>query len=168
MTCPPLSGSTVQLATHADAAELLVLQRCCWVTEAIANDTLSVPPLHEDLATVARWIDDMSVWVVRVDGRLVGSVRAVLVDGGWQIGRLMVAPDLSGYGLGRWLLELAERNAPLAATRLELFAGSRSERNLRMYASAGYVARPPDPLGIAQHISGATYLVKALGSGACG
>ena len=82
-------------------------------------------------------------WVVRRAGRLVGSVRARLTSrGGWDIGRLMVAPDLQGQGLGRLLLEHAEEAAPPEATTYLLFTGARSAGNLRMYKKAGYRLRP--------------------------
>ena len=46
-----------------------------------------------------------STWVVRAEGRLVGAVRGRLGRRtAWDIGRIMVAPDLQGRGLGRLLL----------------------------------------------------------------
>jgi tRNA (guanine37-N1)-methyltransferase len=59
----------------------------------------------------------------------------------------MVAPDLRGRGLGRWLLDQAVAAAPDEARRLALMTGARSEANIRMYRRAGF--RPdreqPDP-----------------------
>lgn len=76
----------------------------------------------------------------------------------WQIGRLMVAPDLAGNGLGRRLLQHVEQNAPEHITRFELFTGSRSLRNIRLYTRAGYSQLPPDP---PSHIPpGVVYLSK--------
>ena len=51
----------------------------------------------------------------------------------------MVAPDLRGRGLGRWLLR-ARRGGGAAGgrQRLELFTGAGSAANLRMYKRAGY------------------------------
>ena len=63
-------------------------------------------------------------------GRLDGDV--------WHVGRLMVAPDLRGRGLGRWLLGRIEAAAPPDARRLSLFTGAASADNLRMYKRAGY------------------------------
>jgi len=71
-----------------------------------------------------------------------------------------VAPDLVGGGLGRWLLAHAESQAPPDVRRFDLFTGSRSERNLRMYGKAGYVEAPVPVAKLAQHISGATFLTK--------
>src|SRR4051812_25763594 len=105
---PPIEGVELRRAVQDDAAELLVLQRCCWVDEALANETLDIGALPEPLDDVRGWIDEWTTWCVRIDGRLVGAVRARQEGSTWDIGRLMVAPDLSGRGLGRWLLGLAE------------------------------------------------------------
>jgi GNAT superfamily N-acetyltransferase len=128
--------------TDGDAAEVLVLQRCCWVQEAVANDTLDIPALHETTEEVAGWLSRWRAWCVRRQGRLVAAVRARAEGTTWEIGRLMVAPDLAGQGLGRWLLDYAERQAPARMTTYSLFTGVHSHRNLALYQRAGYVVRP--------------------------
>ena len=134
----------MKLVEHhpADAAELLVLQRACWMQEAMVNQHLGIPALHEELADVQQWLRTWQVWVVRSEGRLVGAVRARLDGTDWDIGRIMVAADLQGRGLGRQLLEHAEQAAPEDARRVVLFTGTGSERNLRMYKKAGYRVVP--------------------------
>lgn len=127
------------VATAADAAELWVLTRACWVSEAQLNDGVEIPALHEGLDDVVAGIAEWSTWVARTsEGRLVASVRARGEGGTWEIGRLMVAPDLIGRGIGRALLEFAEGLAPPEASAYSLVTGSRSARNLRMYRKAGY------------------------------
>ncbi len=84
------------------------------------------------------WIGRGVVLVVRTADRLVGAVRGTLRDQTWDIGRVMVAPDLQGQGLGRWLLSRIEEEAPAEATSYELFTGAGSLRNQRMYKKAGY------------------------------
>ena len=146
---PPLEGANVGPGSLVDAPELLVLQRCCWVDEAIANDTLDIPALHESLDDVRAWLDDWSTWCVRVDGRLVGAVRARQEGPLWDIGRLMVAPDLAGRGLGGWLLRLAESQAPADVESITLFTGSNSTRNIAMYERAGFRrAAESEPSGV--------------------
>jgi GNAT superfamily N-acetyltransferase len=105
---PPLPDLNVAEFAPEDLAELLVLQRCCWVQEAILNDTLDVPALHESAEDILAWASSWTVLCVRRGGRLVAAVRAREVDGVWELGRLMVAPDVSGRGIGRWLLQRAE------------------------------------------------------------
>ncbi len=144
----------VRTARPADAGELLTLQRACWVDEALANPDVVIPPLHEDLADVTAWLGEWTTFVVHAGPRLVGAVRGRLDGDTWDIGRLMVAPDLRGRGLGRWLLEHVQEVAPTQARRMSLFTGAGSEANLRMYRRAGF--RPdreqPDQPGVV-HLS---------------
>ena len=143
-----LEGLEVRTATQADAGELLTLQLACWVTEAHANATWEIPPLHETLADVQGSLRTWTTFVVRAQGRLVGAVRGRLAGETWDVGRLMVAPDLRGLGLGRRLLELVEDAAPGEARTLSLVTGAASGRNLRMYRRAGYRRarhQPADP-----------------------
>jgi tRNA (guanine37-N1)-methyltransferase len=125
-------------ATPADAPELHVLTLACWVTEAHDNDSLAIPALHETPEQVRRDLDTWQTWVVRSGGRMVGAVRGRLDGEVWDIGRLMVAPDLRGRGLGRVLLDHIEAVAPAVATSYRLFTGAASEANLRRYKRAGY------------------------------
>ncbi len=125
-------------ATPADAAELLVLQRACWSREAIDNDSFLIPALHEDLDEVIAWLDDWETWVLRRGPRLIGAVRGQRRATDWEVGRLMVAPDLTGRGIGRRLLEHIEAQAPDPVTRFVLYTGALSARNIRLYERAGY------------------------------
>jgi tRNA (guanine37-N1)-methyltransferase len=144
-----VDGVEIRPAVAADAGELLVLQLACWVQVQQDNPDAHVAALHESLADVRAWLGTHTVLVARSAGRLVGAVRGTMRDEDvWDIGRLMVAPDLEGRGLGRELLGRMEALAPPAATAYWLFTGARSERNLRMYKKAGYrVLGPYDEPG---------------------
>jgi tRNA (guanine37-N1)-methyltransferase len=138
----------IRPATPADAGELLVLQLACWVQVQHENPGVHVAALQESLADVRAWLDTHTVLVARSAGRLVGAVRGIRHEDVWDIGRLMVAPDLEGRGLGRELLGRMEALAPPGATAYWLFTGAKSERNLRMYKKAGYrVLGPYDEPG---------------------
>ena len=151
----PIEGAIVRRAAPVDAPELLVLQRCCWVDEAIANDTLDIAALHETVEDVRAWLDDWDTWCVRADGRLVGAVRARQEGASWEIGRLMVAPDVAGKGLGGWLLRLAEVHAPADVDSITLYTGSQSARNIAMYERAGFrrtlSPAPPSAVRLVKH-----------------
>jgi tRNA (guanine37-N1)-methyltransferase len=139
---------TIVPATRGDAGELMTLMRACWVQEAIDGQTLDIPALHETYEQVVDGIASWDTYVVREGGRLVGSVRGRLTEPddrgsvGWDIGRLCVAPDLQGRGLGRALLEHIQGVAPSQASAYSLFTGARSQRNQRMYKKAGFRLRP--------------------------
>ena len=131
----------VRLVQPADAGELLVLQRACWVQETWTNPGLELDALTETLEDVRAWISDGVTLVARSAGRLVGAVRGRVHGTTWDVGRLMVAPDLQGHGLGRMLLERIEDLAPDDVHDLELFTGAGSVGNQRIYKKAGYRLR---------------------------
>ncbi len=152
----PLDGVEVRSAQLADAAELYVLQLACWVQEQHDNPGARIPALHETLADVQAWLARDTVLVARSGGRLVGAVRGSLEGEMWEIGRLMVAPDLAGRGLGRDLLARMEGLALAGATSYALFTGAGSVRNLRMYKKAGYRLTGAGP------VDGAVRLTKRI------
>ncbi|HYN66323.1 MAG TPA: tRNA (guanosine(37)-N1)-methyltransferase TrmD [Ornithinibacter sp.] len=158
----PVSATTealvdldVLVATQADAAELLVLQRACWVREGLAaQGRWVVPPLVEEHVDVVAALALWTTYAVRArsvdgsSGRLVASVRGRTHPDDasrWEVGRLMVAPDLQGRGLGRELLELAESLAPARTTHFWLTTGVLEEGNQRFYRRAGYRPAPGEP-----------------------
>ena len=146
----PLRADEGQIvpATVADVAELVVLQRACWVDEAIANQTLDLPALTETAEEVAAALADWRVWVIRSGGRLIASVRARRNGDSWLIGRLMVAPDYRNKGLGQQLLAHAEAQAPAGTTTITLHTGVRSTGPQALYRRAGYaLSRDGAPAG---------------------
>ncbi|MFB9836107.1 GNAT family N-acetyltransferase [Actinoallomurus acaciae] len=141
----PLPGSYVRRLTPDDAPEVTVLQRCCWVDEALVNDTLAVPALHESPEQVGDWLAAWHTLGLWRDGRLLGVVRARRVEADWHVGRLGVVPDLRGQGIGRWLLRAAEAAAEPECRRTVLFTGAGSRHNIGLYQSEGY--RPASSAG---------------------
>jgi len=131
----------VRVVQPGDAGELLTLQRACWVQETWSNPDVEMDALTETLDDVRTWIAEGTTLVARSAGRLVGAVRGRRHGDTWDIGRLMVAPDLQGRGLGRMLLERVVALAPPGTTQLELFTGAGSLRNQRLYRKAGFRVR---------------------------
>ncbi|QBF46520.1 tRNA (guanosine(37)-N1)-methyltransferase TrmD [Janibacter limosus] len=139
-TTRELAGLDHSVASRADAAELAVLQKACWIEMVTPEQHWWGAPA-EDEAAVADNLEQWSTHLFRSHGRLVGSVR-VRRDPQeattWQIGRLMIAPDLQGRGLGRALLAHAEALAPAGVTTLWLNTGADQPRLLKFYKKAGY------------------------------
>ena len=136
-----LDDVEVRLVQPGDAGELFTLQRACWVQEQQDNPGVEIPALHETLEDLRGWIARDTVLVARSAGRLVGAHRTDLHERTWEIGRLMVAPDLQGRGLGRVLLHRVEAAAPPEATAYALVTGAGSLRNQKLYKKAGYRLR---------------------------
>ncbi len=146
-----LADLDVRPATPADAPELFVLQRACWMPEGLEADGWVVPPLAETLDDVRASLGEWTTYAVRVPsvdgapGRLLASVRGRVRPGEpavWETSRLMVAPDLQGRGLGRGLLELSEALAPASVTTFWLTTGRTVPANIRRYQRAGYRVVP--------------------------
>ncbi len=145
----------LRLATAGDLPELFTLVRACWVQEAVANDTLAIPALHEDIDTLRASLDTTRTWVAHRGGRLVGSVRTEERGSDLFVGRLCVAPDLQGRGLGRMLLEHAEGTAASGIRTFTLMTGAGSADNIRFYRKAGY-----RPAKVPSGVPGVVDLVK--------
>ncbi|WP_430495973.1 GNAT family N-acetyltransferase [Micromonospora trifolii] len=138
----PLPGSYARRLTPDDAPQVTVLQRCCWVDEAVVNETMAIPALHESPEEVREWLATWHTTGIWLDGRLLGMVRTRRIDADWHLGRLAVVPDLRGQGLGRWLLHTAEAAAEPDCRRILLVTGSKSLRNIDLYHSEGYQSVP--------------------------
>jgi GNAT superfamily N-acetyltransferase len=151
---------TVRPIRPDDAGEVLTLQRAAFVQEAQIYGTPQLPPLTQTLEELEAELAE-NLGCVAVDGtRIVGAVRARRDGELLLVGRLTIAPDQQGRGIGtRLLAAVEERGAALGATEAELFTGSLSEANLRLYLREGYVEtqRVPGDDGIEQ-----VFLRKAL------
>ena len=140
-------GGELRPAVPADVGELYTLQLCCWVQEQHANPGVRIPALHESLDDMRESLEEWTWLVLRRAGRLVAAARGRAEDDTWDVGRLMVAPDLQGQGLGRFMLAEIESVAPPAVTTYTLFTGAQSHDNIRMYKRAGYRLRGEGPPG---------------------
>jgi tRNA (guanine37-N1)-methyltransferase len=133
----------IRPATRADAGELFTLRRAWGLQELEADPDVTIPALEQSFDDLVSSLDEWTTFVARAAGRLVGSCRGRLDGVVWDIGGLMVAPDLQGRGIGRHLLEVAEQAAPPAATSYQVFTGAGSAANIRIYRSAGYLPAAP-------------------------
>lgn len=133
-----------------DAGEILTLQRAAYVTEAQAHGDVTMPPLTQTLAQLRAELADPRVmaWGIRERGRLVASVRVRQADrAAAEVGRLVVAPDRQGGGLGTALLLAAEARLKDEITVIRLFTGEHSDANLRLYQRLGYRETGRSPAG---------------------
>ncbi len=132
---------TISTATDDDAEQILKLQYLCYQPEAELYDDYGIEPLTQTLGSLRAELADGCVMVARLGREVVGSVRGTVdADGTAKIGKLIVHPRLQRHGLGGRLLAAVERRLAedRSAKRYRLFAGHRSEANLRLYRSHGY------------------------------
>jgi GNAT superfamily N-acetyltransferase len=125
-------------AVREDAGELLTLQRAAYTTEArIYRDpelpalTQTLPELHAELVTA-------TALKACIGHRIVGAVRARVEGTVLHVGRLTVAPDVQGRGIGSRLLAAIESQHSDQVSTAALFTGHLSTANLAMYTRRGY------------------------------
>ena len=128
----------VQQAGVGDAEEILKVQRLAYRSEAELYGNPGIPPMIQTLAELQAQFEDHLILKGTIEGgRIVGSVRARVVQGTCYIGRLVVHPEFQNRGLGTALMHEIEARFP-QAERFELFTGHRSAKNLHLYRNLGY------------------------------
>ncbi|MDD9206702.1 GNAT family N-acetyltransferase [Georgenia sp. 10Sc9-8] len=122
------------------AGELLTVRRAAFVTEAQLYGDPSIPALTQTLAELLVDLDRAEVVTLGawVGHRLVGSIRVELEAERANLGRLAVAPDLQGRGIGTQLLMSVLEYLPEQTQEVWVFTGQDSKQNLAMYAKQGY------------------------------
>ncbi len=154
------SYSAVRL-NKSSAGEILTLQRAAFVSEAAKHEDFGMPPLTQTLDELRAELTDVNVVAlgVRDGARLVGAVRLRLIGDVVELGRLTVAPDMQGQGIGTFLLHESEF-VFADAVGIRLFTGDRSTAAIRLYGRCGYVETGRTPVGGYSLV----HFVKSLGA----
>ncbi len=71
-----------------------------------------------------------------LDDKIIGTVRAYEKNGVCHIGRLAVHPDFQNQGIGVTLMKEIEKY--FRPKNFELFAGTKSRKNIYLYQKLGY------------------------------
>lgn len=124
-------------ASPEDAAEILALQKLAYRTEAELYDDWAIPPLTQSLSEIEAEFEGKTFLKAMYRDRIIGSVRASLDSDTCLVGRLIVHPDYQGRGIGTRLMERIE-TVLSRAKRFELFTGTKSSGNIRLYRMLGY------------------------------
>lgn len=125
-------------AEKTDLERILRLQKEAYLQEAQIYNDYTIQPLQQTIESVTDEWQQGIILKALIDGELVGSVRAVLTDGICYIGKLIVKKNVQNKGIGKRLLSEIEKYYKDAEI-FELFTGHRSEKNLFIYRSFGYI-----------------------------
>ncbi len=146
------------------AGEVLTLRRAAFVVEAQLYNDPHIPALTQ---TLDELIEDMEsgstvtlgAWI---GPRLVGTIRVGIEGTKATIGRLAVAPDVQGVGIGAQLVFAVLGYLPEDTSEVWAFTGQNSKHNIALYNKAGYEHQFDQVSGDLTY----AYLRKILESGA--
>lgn len=128
--------TVIEKATVTDASEILSLQKIAYISEAKIYNDFSIEPLVQTLDDLEQQFKNHIILKSVIDKKLIGSVRAYVENGISFIGKLMVHPEYQGLGVGKMLMNEIEEIC--LTERCELFTGSKSVHNIRLYEKLGY------------------------------
>lgn len=125
-------------AESKDAKEILKLQVLAYQSEAKLYNDWSLPALTQTLDSLHQEFEDSVILKAIVNNQIVGSVRAKIDNGVCKIGRLIVDPEFQKQGIGTALLKNIEKIHE-NINSFELFTGSKSINNIKLYEKNGYL-----------------------------
>ena len=135
----------ISKAKYNDLETILELQYIAYESEAIRYNDFSIPPLKQTLNQLIEEAEN-SIILKAIDNKnIIGSVRGKLDSVICKVGRLIVHPDFQHRGIGSQLLIEIEHYFSRVKI-FELFTGSDSENNIRLYKKFGYVESKKESL----------------------
>jgi len=128
---------TILKAIQADAQEILDIQVVAYLREAKTYNNYQIEPLTETLNQVKEDFQKKTILKAMINDEIAGSVRGYENEGVCYVERLMVHPDFQKKGIGKKLMIALEQYFP-SCDRFDLYTGSLSTGNIRLYESLGY------------------------------
>jgi GNAT superfamily N-acetyltransferase len=128
---------TIHHAQSSDVEDMYGIQMRAFEEEGRRGGTREIPPLQEQMASIAEHVQRQIALVAKEDGTTVGCVRGVLEGRVCRVRALVVEPTKHGRGIGTKLLKALE--AELKDTdRIDLTTNTIMEGNVPFYERHGY------------------------------
>ena len=124
-------------AVVEDAQKILDIQKVAYISEAEAYNNYEIAPLMEQIDQTKADFQMKIILKAVSNDKIVGSVRGFEEKGICYVERLMVHPEYQKQGIGKKLLFALEEHFP-SCDRFDLYTGSLSSGNIRLYESVGY------------------------------
>jgi GNAT superfamily N-acetyltransferase len=143
---PRSQDLVIEPVAPEDAGELLTLQPAAYATEARLYGDSELPALTQTLFELQDELASVTALKAVAGHRIVGPARAHVDAAVLHVGRLTVAPDWQGRGIGSRLLAAVEAHHEGEVDAAALFTGHLSTANLAMYRRRGYLERRREDL----------------------
>ena len=127
----------INRAFASDANAMHSLQQRAFEEEGLRCGTRDIPPLQEQVASIAEHIRSQIALVAIEDGNIVGCVRGLLENRICTIRALVVDPPKHGRGIGSALLKTLEAELT-DVDRIDLTTNTIMEGNVPFYVHHGF------------------------------
>jgi len=131
----------LEKAKKEDAGEIHSLTMKCFLSysEKILKDG-KLEALDETIDDVLKDINQKNVIVCKLDGKIVGSVRFIVLDDNIAyLTRFGIDPDIQSLGLGSLLIKKVEQECiNLGVKAITLFTASKMTSSVAFYLRHGY------------------------------
>lgn len=124
-------------AVIKDAQTILDIQKLAYISEAEAYNNFEIAPLLETIDQTRADFQKKTILKAVLNEKIVGSIRGYEENGICYVERVMVHPDYQKQGIGKKLMFGLEEYFP-SCDRFDLYTGSLSSGNIRLYESVGY------------------------------
>jgi N-acetylglutamate synthase-like GNAT family acetyltransferase len=128
---------TIHRAQASDVSEMYSIQMLAFEEEARRLDMRDIPPLLEQITSIAEHVQTQIALVAKEDGNIVGCVRGVMEGRICTIRALVVHPSKHGLGFGSALLKALEAELK-DVDHVNLTTNSIMEGNVPFYERHGY------------------------------
>jgi len=128
---------TIHRASSEEASAMHSLQLRAFEEEGRRCGTRDIPPLQEQVASLAAHIQTQIALVAKEGDTVVGCIRGLVADRICTIRALVVDPSIHGRGLGSALLKALELELT-DVDRVDLTTNTIMERNVPFYERHGY------------------------------
>jgi ribosomal protein S18 acetylase RimI-like enzyme len=126
----------LRLATHADLQAVETVVRAAYIHYVVRIGREPGPMLDDYTALIGKRL----VHVIEHDGMVKGVLVLIPEERGMLLDNVAVSPDAQGLGLGRRMLEFAERAATASGYRsIKLYTNEAMTENIALYSRIGYV-----------------------------
>jgi GNAT superfamily N-acetyltransferase len=123
----------------AEPADVAAVQACVRAAYSIYVKRIGHPPAPMT-ADYEALVSAGEVWVACEDEDVIGVLVLRPRSGSLLLENVAVVPARQGRGIGRALIDFAERQAAtLGLPAVELYTNERMTENLRLYPALGYV-----------------------------
>ena len=116
-------------AENIDLEAILKLQKECYVIEAEIYNDYNIAPLTQDIQSLKEEFEKSAILKSVVEQKIIGSVRGFVENETLYVGKLIVDQNYQNNGIGQRLLGAIEHIFQ-NYSRIELFTGSKSRKNL--------------------------------------